>query len=458
MIITNRLQVTDVQFNHAISQLGEFVAIPSVSNIENPDYSMPNLIKAAEFSGKSLRDLGFDVDYVRIENCGPYVVAQKKINRDLPTITLYAHYDIQPVEREKWVSDPFVMTERDGRLYGRGASDDKAGIIAILTTFQMYKDANVELPVNVNVLLEGEEEYGSTHMGAFLKESADKLDARALVVLDGMNRGVESGTLTSSTRGVVNITLQVKALSQPVHSGMGCLVPDPAMALAVLVSSLKNPREIPGMMDGFEPMGKAEQEIYASVSQTAEEYAKEQGVVEGATLRGDPSVSIFQRIVEEPSLSIVNMTSGKPNGGNSIQDVAQCTIGVRILPGQKPEVVGNAIMDHLRRQPLHHNLQIKMEREHEVYAWKANMAGGFSKLYLEALAENFPSAVAMPCGGALPLLREFELRFPNMEMIVPAVEDPATAAHSHNESQDIRVFRCAINSLASFLEKAGKSS
>jgi acetylornithine deacetylase/succinyl-diaminopimelate desuccinylase-like protein len=456
--MTNRLQVSDSQFNHAIDQLGKFVAIPSLSNVENPDFSMSNLIFAANFSGESLKELGFDVDYVRIDNCAPFVVAQKKINKDLPTLTLYAHYDVQPVERDKWVSNPFVMTERDGRLYGRGASDDKGGIIAILTTLQMYKDAGIELPVNVNILFEGEEEYGSSHMGALLEQCADKLDAKALVVLDGMNRSIQSGSLTSSTRGIVNISLEVKALAQPVHSGIGCLVPDPAMALALLVTSLNNPKEIPGLMDGFEPMSKEEEEIYAKDSITAAEYAKDHGVVDGATLRGDPSVSIFQRTVEEPSLSIVNMTAGQPKGGNSIQATAQCTIGIRALPGQDPEVVGAAVMDHLKKQPVWHNIQVDIKQIEGAWAWKGNMAGGFSKLYLEALAENFPSAGALPCGGALPLLREFQTRFPNMEMIVPAVEDPRTTAHSHNESQDIGVFRSAINSLAAFLDKAGQVS
>lgn len=448
------LKVTDFQFTQSIDQLKELVAIASFSQ-DHTEASMQNLIKAAEFSGQSLKDLGFEVDLVRIDNSAPFVVAQKIINENLPTILLYSHYDIQPVEKDKWATDPFVLTERDGRLYGRGASDDKAGIIAILTTLKMYQDANIPLPVNIKVLFEGEEEDGSSHMKALLAQTADKLDAKALVVLDGLNKSTDCASLTSSTRGIVDISIEVKALNKPIHSGIGCLAADPAMALAVLVSSLANPKEIPGFMDGFTPMNQEERDLYTKNSQSPQEYLEEQGALEGTSLRGDPSASVYERIVEEPSLSITNMTAGKPRGGNSIQDSAQATINARILPGQDPEHIANSIINHLRKQTPLYDVQLHTHYLGGSRAWKADVSGGFSKLYLEALSKNFPSAVAMPCGGALPLLQDFTEKFPNIEVIVPAVEDPKTAAHSHNESQDTRVLRCAINSLAAFLEAVG---
>lgn len=451
------LKVTDSQFTQAIDQLKELVAIPSFSK-DHTETSMQNLIQAAKVSEKSLQDLGFEVDLVRIENSAPFVIAQKIIDEKLPTILLYAHYDIQPVEEDKWDSDPFVLTEKMGRLFARGASDDKAGIVAILTTLKMYQDAQMPLPVNVKVLFEGEEEDGSSHMKAMLRETADKLDAAALVVLDGLNRSTDCGSLTSSTRGIINISLEVQALNKPIHSGIGCLAPDPAMALACLVSSLANPKEIPGFMDGFTPMNEEERNVYATSSQTAEEYAEEQGMIAQTTLRGDPLASVYERIVEEPSLSIINMTSGKQGGGNSIQDRAQAMINVRILPGQDPEHVANAVIEHLRKQQPLYNTKVDVKYLEGARAWKSNVSEGFSHLYLQALSENFPTAAAMPCGGALPLLEHFREKFPNMEVIVPAVEDPKTAAHSHNESQDIDVLRSAINSLSTFLEAAGQKN
>jgi cysteinylglycine-S-conjugate dipeptidase len=451
------LSVNFSQFFDATHQLAEFVAIPSVSDPNNPDYNIEHLEKAAKFAGSKLEELGFDVKYTRIENSAPFVIAKRMINKDLPTIALYGHYDVQPVDREKWKSDPFVLEKRDQRLYGRGSSDDKAGIISILTALRVYRDAYVELPVNVKILFEGEEEYSSVHMNALLKQEAENLKAHALVILDGLNRDVKTGTLTSSTRGVVNIKLRVDALEKPVHSGIGCLVPDPAQALAQLVASLANPRGIPGFMNGCQSMDSTERKLLNKSSQSAESYAKDLGMLPGTSLRGDPGISVYERVLEEPSISIVNMNCGQPDGGNSIQDSAKCTIGIRVLPGQNPDSVADAVVKHLSTQAVKSNLPIDVSvPEKGAWAWKANLSGPFSQAYFKALEENFDQVGAMPCGGALPLIREFQEKFPKMEIIVPGVEDPNTAAHSHNESQDISVFGKAIDSMVSFLAKAGE--
>lgn len=456
-IASVRLCVNNQQFSDAIQQLGAFVSIPSVSNPNSPDYKMSHLEDAAQFAGKRLKTLGFDVRYVRIENSAPFVIAQRIIHENLPTIVLYAHYDVQPVDREKWVGKPFIVEERDERLYGRGASDDKGGIIAILTALRVYQEAGVKLPVNVKILFEGEEEFGSTHMNALLKQEAKNLNAQALVILDGLNRDTQTGTLTSSTRGIVNLTLKVHALDNPVHSGIGCLAPDPAQALARLITSLSDPKKIPGFMDGLQQMDQKERELLKKSSQHSDSYAREMGVVQGASLRGNPNDSIYERVVEEPSLSIVNMHCGQPNGGNSIQDSASCTIGIRTLPGQDPDHIAEVVMKYLHAQPVMHQLPIEVNQEERgAWAWKANLSAPFSQAYLQALKENFPKACAMPCGGALPLLREFEAAFPKMEAIVPGVEDPKSAAHSHNESQDLPLLMKMIDSLIDFLAKAAK--
>ena len=244
--------LTPADFSEAIKQLGEFVSIPSVSHPENSDYNKQHLVEAAEFAGSKLKELGFNVSYPVVNESDPFVIAERIVNTTKPTLLLYAHYDIQPVDRTQWKSDPFVMEEREGRLYGRGASDDKGGIIAIITALGVCIREKMELP-NIKILFEGEEEYGSHNMSTLLKQEAERLNAHALIVLDGMNRDTRTGTLTSSTRGLVNINLQAIALKNPVHSGIGCLVPDPAQTLSSLIYSLRNPRDIPGFMEGVRP-------------------------------------------------------------------------------------------------------------------------------------------------------------------------------------------------------------
>lgn len=453
------LSISDAQFSQATHRLAELVSFPSISNIEDSEYKFENLLKAADWVTNRLQELNFNVTFQRIDNSAPFILAEKVTDVTRPTLLLYSHYDVQPVERSRWNSDPFKMTEKNGRLYGRGASDDKAGIVAILSALNVYREAKIDLPVNIKILFEGEEEYGSTHMDALLEQCAKKLDAQALVILDCVNLDVDTGTLTNSTRGCVNLKVNVKAYEKPVHSGMACIGPDPSMALVTLLASLKDPKMVPGITVDMDIMSQEEREILQKSSQKIEDYIKQIGLlpqVNIKTLRGNPSLSISERIIEEPSISILNMTSGRPNGGNSIQEEASCEIGIRILPGQDPDLIANNIKEYLKRQSESLGLLVEIvQPEAGAWAWKGNVSMPFAKKYFESMANYFSKIAAKPTGGTLPLLHQFQAKFPAMEMICVGVEDPETSAHSHNESQHILLFRKVINTLITFFENAG---
>lgn len=450
------LTISDAQFSQAIHQLGELVAIPSISNAEDQVYDFKHLLEAASWVGEKLKKLKFTVTSHRIDGSAPFLVAERIINVALPTILLYAHYDVQPVERSRWNSNPFVMEERNGRLYGRGASDDKAGIEAILSALTVYQEANIDLPVNIKILFEGEEEIGSPHMDSFLEKCAAKLNAKALVILDCINSDVDTGTLTNSTRGCVNLKVEVKAYEKPVHSGLACIGPDPSMELVKLLDSLKDPEKIPGFTDNIDKMGHEERQIIRRTSQSIEEHSKQLGVltqISNIPLRGDPSLSVSERVIEQPSISILNMASGKPNGGNSIPEKASCEIDIRTLPGQDPDHIAGKVKDHLIGQSKN-SVKI-VQPEAGARAWKGDVSLPFAQKYFESMALYFPKISATPVGGTLPLLHQFQVRFPKMEILCVGVEDPETSAHSHNESQHILLFRRVINTLIAFFEKAG---
>lgn len=459
MTVSPTYKLSPEELTVAYKYLGELVAIPSISNIKDEDYNPQQLKNAADYISDRLRDIHFQVRQVSIDGSAPFVLAEKIVDKSKSTILFYAHYDVQPVEAAKWDSPPFVMTERDGRLYGRGASDDKAGVIAIITALGAYLKAYNALPVNVKILFEGEEEFNSCHMGALLNKEKNHLKADALIILDGGNASVTAGTLTNSTRGLVNLHLDVRAMEKPIHSGGGCLAPDPSQALAGLMASLRDPRAIPGFMDDCEPLKDEERALLRKSSQTAEAYAKENGLVPGAKLRGDPALSVYERISEEPSISCVNGAWGKPNGGNSIQDVAGCDIGVRITPNQNPERIGKLLIDYISKHPAGNGLQVTVTQVGEgAYAWKGDLSRPLTQKYLAALGENFETTHVQPTGGALPLLRNFQEAFPTMEKIIPGVEDPKSAAHSHNESQDKGLFERSANTIISFLHNTGNES
>lgn len=451
MTVNTTVRISDTQFDEAVTKLGEFTAIPSVSNTGSPDYSMEHLDAAARFAMKELTDLGFDVRSKRVNDSPLFIMAERIYDAAMPTVLLYGHYDVQPVDREKWDTDPFTMVQKDGRLYGRGASDDKAGVMVITSALKTLKEAGVDPKMNVKILFEGEEEFGSSNMGDLLKQEAAALTADALIVMDGGNQEVDTGTIENSTRGVLTMALRIDALKQPTHSGVGCLAPDPAIALCSLAGSFADPRKIEGFMDDVVEPSDEEITMLKESSQTEESYRKEHGVING-NLRGDATQSIYHRVLAEPSISVINMKAGEPNGGNSIQSSAEATIGVRLTAGQDPARIEACVRRHLENQAVPFGLSFTFERAGlSAKAWKTDATKPFATKFLNAMSESYPKTAVMPTGGTIPLFSDFEEAFPNMEMFIAGVEDPKTAAHSHNESQDISIYRNAINSVIAFL-------
>lgn len=447
------LRISDAQIDRAQEELTQLVALAPISNKKRTE----QLDMASKSIEEKLRELDFDVAPVSIEESPPFLLGEHRVHiPDKPTILLYGHYDVQPVDRERWTKEPFQVKEEAGRLYGRGASDDLAGIMGILAALREYKAQGRAFPVNIKILFEGEEEVGSPHMGSLIKEQAMRLEAEAVVILDGMNRDVETGTLTSMTRGFIGLQLKIKALEKPVHSGIGVLAPDPAAALVSLVGPLvSDPRRIPGIMDGFQELGEEERKAFRDASEAVDTYKKKNGVLVGE-LQGNPETSVYERLIETPTISIVNMGAGVKDGPYSIQSEAFCTLNIRTLRGQDPDHIAKKVIEYMRSQKILGALPLEIEQDGDNnWAWQADVSKPITQKYMSALKESFPKCAFMPSCGTLPLLRDFTERFPGIEMIIPAVEDPATAAHSHDESQDIRVWRCAINALLSFLHKAG---
>ncbi len=452
MSVTFGYRVTSEDLAVAFEKLKDFVSIPSVSNPHSEDYNMASLQAAANFAEGLLTPLGFRVEQISIGGSAPFVIAEKIVDARLPTILCYAHYDLQPVDRPKWSSDPYVLEERDGRLYGRGSADDKGGIICLVTALGAYLKQYEAFPCNVKMICEGEEEFHSTHMAPLLEAHSERLKADAMIIMDGGNLDVDTGTLTTSTRGLINLTVTVETMDKPVHSGVGCLVPDPAAILSDLITSLKDPREIPGFMDDCIPLNEVERALLRESSQSAESYAADHKLFDGAELRGSSELSIYERIAEEPSISIVNGGWGMPHGGNSIQNQATAQIGVRLTAGQDPDKMIELMKAYLLAQDVQ-GARITIETEDGCSAWKGDLSRPFTQRYIGALKENFPKTNLQPSGGALPLLDSFAKTFPEMEVIIPGVEDPDCSAHSHNESLHKGVFERSVNAFINFLER-----
>ncbi|HET6627809.1 MAG TPA: M20/M25/M40 family metallo-hydrolase, partial [Nocardioidaceae bacterium] len=215
------------------ADLEDLVRIPSVS--ADPARK-EEVRRSAEATAALFRAEGFDVEILSSRGSAPAVVARRPGPEGAPTVLLYAHHDVQPVNADDWDSEPFEPTERGDRLYGRGAADDKAGIAAHLAAIRAHGGTP---PVGVTVFVEGEEEVGSPNLAPFLAEHHDLLRADVIVIADSTNWDVGVPALTTTLRGNVDVFVDVATLDHGVHSGMwGGLVPDAMMALVRLLATL----------------------------------------------------------------------------------------------------------------------------------------------------------------------------------------------------------------------------
>jgi len=243
---------------------------------------------------------------------------------------------------------------RDGRLYGRGSADDKAGAVAHGAMVKGWIDTSGSLPCNVKVLIEGEEEIGSPHLAAFLAEYADDLAADVLLLADAGNWSVGTPGLTYSLRGLAGGDVRLTALDSPLHSGMaGGAVPDPAMALAMLLASLVDEHgdiAIDSFWDDVREPSEHERERLAALPVEPDRLRAAWGMLDGVELCGDPSVSVYERLWHRPALTVLGVDT-HPIDGSSNQIVASAAarLSFRVAPGQGL-VVRRALIEEPRIQ------------------------------------------------------------------------------------------------------------
>jgi acetylornithine deacetylase/succinyl-diaminopimelate desuccinylase-like protein len=242
--------------------------------------------------------------------------------KDAPTVLLYAHHDVQPPMREElWTSPPFEPTERDGRLYGRGTADDKAGIAVHAASVAAWLKTAGSLPVNVKILIEGEEEIGSPNLAAYLKHYKDRLACDVMVLTDCANYDVGKPSLTTSLRGLVTMDVTVSALKSPLHSGMwGGPIPDPVQGLCKILATLSDADgrvAVPGLREQVAPPAPDELADFHALGMTEKIFREQAGILAGVALHGDAS-DLLSRVWREPSFSINAVEAGlRKSAGNA---------------------------------------------------------------------------------------------------------------------------------------------
>lgn len=411
------------------ADLERLIAVPSVS-------ADPGAADRVRASAETVADLArgagaADVEICSVPDGAPAVIAQWPAPEGMPTVLLYAHHDVQPTgDRAAWTSPPFEPTERDGRLFGRGASDDKAGVMAHIAALRAYDGRP---PVGVTLFAEGEEEIGSPTFREFLDAYRDRLAADVIVVADSMNWTLDTPALTTSLRGLVDCTVEVSVLDHSVHSGMyGGPVLDALTSLCRLLATLHDEAgdvAVPGLVrrDG------------ADVEYPETRFREEAGVLDGVRLAG--SGPIADRLWNKPAVSVLGVdATPTAEAANVIVDSARAKVSMRLAPGQDPRAAMDALTSHLRSNaPFGARVSVT-EGAVAAPSEMDTAASGYDAAR-SAFSEAFGTPpVELGLGGTIPFIADITEVFPGAAVLVTGVEDPDSRAHGIDESLHLEQF------------------
>ena len=443
---------TDIDLNAAveselpgvIEDLKRLVAIESVSADPN---RFGQVDRTAETVAQMITDVGCDdVQIVTAGGGKPAIIARFPAPEGKPTICLYAHHDVQPEGNpDDWTSAPFEATERDGRLFGRGAGDDKGGVAVHLAALRAFGG---KPPVGVTLFIEGEEEIGSPTLHQLLDEHRDALAADVFVIADSGNWAVGQPAFTTTLRGLAEVYVEVRTLDHALHSGgFGGVAPDALTAICRLLATLHD--EVGNVaVEGLSA------EPGPELDYPADRLAAESGVLPGVHYLGDGTV--VERLWTKPAIAVIALDATPlAKASNTLAPKDSAKISIRLAPGDDAERATQCVIDHL---------QANAPWGAEVIA-RAGEAGQPSRVpfegpYAEAARTAFTEAwgtdpVFIGQGGSIPMVADFQQAFPDATVLVTAVCDPDSRMHGANESLHLGDFAHACLAEALFLEGCG---
>ena len=433
-----------------VEELFDLLRIPSIS--AQPSLHKEDMVRCAEWLAASLVKAGADTAQVMPTNGNPVVYAEKIVNPKARTVLVYGHYDVMPVDpREEWKTEPFEPVIKDGRIWGRGADDDKGQLFMHAKAFEAMC-ATDSLPCNVKFMLEGEEEIGSANLYDFCRENKELLAADIILVSDTSMISMDTPSITCGLRGLTYMEVEVTGPNKDLHSGLfGGAVANPANVLTRLVSSLvdENGRvTIPGFYDDVRELTPAEREAFNQAPFNMDDYKRALDIDE---VEGEAGYTTIERTGVRPSLDVNGIWGGYTGEGTKtvIPSKASAKISMRLVPNQDFEKIGELFKAHFEAiAPKSVKVDVRFLHGGAPYVAPTDMAA--YKAAEKAIVDTFgKKPLPFYSGGSIPIISGFEqiLGIKSLLIGFGLAED---AIHSPNESFGLNQFYKGIETIPLF--------
>lgn len=437
-------------------ELFDFLRIPSVS--ADPDHK-EDVHKAAEFVARQLEQIGMNNVSIEKTDGHPVVLGEYlEAGSDKPTVLIYGHYDVQPPDPlDEWVSAPFEPTVRDGKIYARGASDDKGQSYIHVKAIESFLKTGTELPVNVKFIIEGEEEIGSPSLAPFLLANKERLACDMVLVSDTAMFAKDTPSITYGLRGLMYLEVEVTGPNRDLHSGVyGGGVQNPVNALCEMISKLKDENgviQVPGFYDKVRPLSEKEREAYASLPFDKEVYLKTLDIDE---VYGEDGYSTLERVSGRPALDVNGIWGGYQGKGAKtvLPAKANAKISARLVPDQEPKEIYRLIEKYLHEiKPT--GVRLKVSEHHGGHAVLVDLDFYGLKAAAAAFGEVYGKEVLFGReGGSIPIVAEFG-KILDATTILMGFGLNSDAIHSPNEHFHLRDFERGMQTSARFFELLG---
>ncbi len=427
-----------------LEELKALLAIPSISAL--PEHR-EDVKRCAAWCADEMRRIGLQNVHLIDTPGNPVVYGEWTGAQGAPTILFYGHYDVQPVDPlELWESPPFEATIRDGELYARGSADDKGQVFMHLKAIEAHLKENGRLPVNIKLILEGEEEVGSVNLDDFIASHKTELKADVVVISDtGMfDRGVPS--ICYGLRGLVYTQIELRGSKGDMHSGVfGGAVSNPAFVLAQMLAQMKDRSgriKVPGFYDDVRPLEDAERQAWAQLPFNEKKYRKEFGIPK---LFGESGYSTLERTWARPTLEVNGLLSGFTGEGAKtvLPAVAMAKVSMRLVPNQDPNKIADLFEDYVRKIAPK-TVELKFTRMQGGKPWMASPDHPFMQAAGRAIERGFGrKPVFTREGGSIPVVSTFQEML-GLPSVLFGVGLPDENAHAPNEKLDVGNFHNGI--------------